>query len=83
MSARVDSSPQVADSDSEPDALAVNLSQGTVLMDDDTIALIDICLDSFGCETEDHEDAVVVIARLPDGKWLTVDLRMFRDVETH
>lgn len=52
-------------------------------MDDDTTALIDICLDCFGCETEDPGAAVVAIARLPDGRWLTVDLRMFRDTETH
>lgn len=63
------------------DALAVNLEDGWVLMDDDTTALIDIWLDSYGCDTEDENEAVVVVARLCDGpnvgKWIVVDLRAF------
>lgn len=54
-------------------------------MDDDSTALIDLWIDSFGCDTEDEDDAVVVVARFDTGpnygKWLVVDLRAFKKVE--
>ena len=38
-------------------------------------------LDSDGGETDNVNDAVVIIVPLPDGKWEAVDLRDFEKVE--
>lgn len=64
-----------------PEALAINYGEGYVVMDDDSVALVDLYIDAFGCETDDHHGAAVLVARISDGefagKWITVDLSQF------
>lgn len=70
-----------------PEALAVNYDEGYVVMDDDSVALVDLYIDSFGCETEDPKEAAALVARISDGeyagKWIAVDLTQFVEVEVN
>lgn len=51
--------------------------------DDDVILWFDMMLDVDGDETDDIDEALVAIARHPDGKWWTIDLMAFEGGETH
>lgn len=70
-----------------PEALAVNYDEGYVVMDDDSVALIDLYIDAFGCETEDPKEAAALVGRISDGEfagnWITVDLSQFVEAEVN
>jgi hypothetical protein len=68
----------------EPEAVAVNVDEGFILLEDNGMALIDLYIDCFGCDCEPDE-AVVVVARIGEGihvgKWIVVELKHFQEVE--
>ena len=68
-----------------PEVLAINHEEGYMVLDDDSTALIDIYIDSFGCDTEDPEEAAAVVGRISDGahkgQWVVVDLSKFVKME--
>lgn len=69
----------------EPEALAINYDEGYVVMDDDSVALVDLYIDSFGCETDDPKEAASLVGRISDGesagRWIVVDLSHFVEAE--
>lgn len=62
----------------QPDVSAVNITAGTVLLDDDQQLQITNYFDQFGDETEDRESATSVVAGPSRaGEWYGVDLSAF------
>lgn len=63
----------------QPKSLVIDLDEGFILFDDDSEALIDMMIDAFGCETEEFEHAVAIVARFSTGedagRFTIVDLR--------
>lgn len=74
-------------SPASPEALAINYEEGYVVMDDDSVALVDLYIDAFGCETEDPKEAAALVARISDGahagRWIAVDLSYFVEAEVN
>lgn len=65
------------------DVVAINRARRMAVTDDDVILWFDMMLDVDGDETDDIDEALVAIARHPDGKWWTIDLMAFEGGETH
>lgn len=66
-----------------PDAVAVHRARGLVMLDNSECIPVETWLDADGDETDDWREADVCVARLPGGKWLSVDLRCFERAALH
>ena len=64
-------------------AEAVNRTDETVLLSDGQIIPVESWLDDEAEPTDEVDLAMFAICELPDGDWLTVDLREFESVEFH
>lgn len=68
-----------------PEVLAISHEDGFMVCDDDSTALIDLYIDSFGCDTDNPDEARAVVGRISggkwDGHWLVVDLTKFVKME--
>lgn len=53
------------------------------VLEDGTEIPLETLLDCDGDETEDLDDAVVAVAPLPNGKWVTIDLTAFAPHQVH
>lgn len=65
-----------------PQPLVISSAEGWLILEDESEALIDIYIDEYGCETQDPEEAVALVARytLPPeryGQFLLLDVRGF------
>lgn len=61
----------------EPEAVAVNVQRGLILLDTNETVEIDTMIDADGDETDDPDLALAALAPLPDGRWIVVDLTAF------
>lgn len=59
------------------DVVAINRSERTAYLSDDTVVGITMGISANGVKTHDLETAVGAIAPLPDGTWLSIDLSQF------
>lgn len=65
------------------DVYAVSLESMIAITHQDIILDIDTLFDDHGHETDDHEQAVIAIARHPNGKWWKIDLTQFGSMSLH
>lgn len=66
-----------------PQPNAVSLSQRIVLLDDGTTLPFANMISADGEETDDIQEAVVIIAEGPHDRWYTVNLRDYEPVATN
>lgn len=57
--------------------VAINKPQRIVILDDESLAPFDTLIDQNGDVTDDTDDAVCVLVKLPDGEWETVTISDF------
>lgn len=57
---------------------AINLDQRIALLEDGSTIPLETLLDDEGDETDDIADAVVAVAPLPNGKWVTIAFSAFK-----
>lgn len=55
----------------------IHLGNRYAALDDGTVFTITNLLDSDGDETDDEDDAVAAVGQLPNGLWVSFDLRDF------
>lgn len=63
--------------------IAINRSAGLAVTDIGVACAVSVWIDGDGDETDDRAAAVVAVVSLPNGKWESVDLREFDQVEAH
>ena len=57
--------------------ISVNVPQRIALTDEGQTVELESLFDEFGDETDDTDIAVAAAGPLPDGRWFSLDLRLF------
>jgi hypothetical protein len=68
---------------SDDPIVAVNRSRRVAIAEDGSECPITDFLDCCGEETDDGEEAVAAICKLPNGSWAAIDLSRFGDEVRH
>lgn len=66
-----------------PECVAINLSNGTLLLDTNEVLKIDTYLDEDGDVIDDPFKAVACIVKFPDNTWYGLDLTKFKKATIH
>lgn len=65
------------------DVAAVNVRKRTAMLQDGTMFRLTELLDRDGDNTEDPDQAVAAIGKLPDGSWVAINLGEFVRTPSH
>ena len=66
-----------------PECIAVNLSEGLLILETNEVLEIDTYLDEDGDVTDDPFTAFACIAKFPNDTWYGLDLTVFRKMLVH